>query len=160
MSRTATNPRGGSGPDGRHTIVTFTATVIVVATLSVAGVQTLLLVWLFGEHRKRRRAEEALRERLAEAQAQLVTITHLDRRAAIGEVSGAITHELNQPLEAILHNAEPARDARSRHGVVRRTAPHLRRHPPHRPAPPASFSGFAPCCVRKSSIPSPSTSTR
>ena len=100
MSRTATNPRGGGA------VVTFTGTVIVVATLSVLAMQTLLLVWLLGEQRRRRRAEETVRERLAEAQAQLVTITHLDRRAAIGEVSGAITHELNQPLEAILHNAE------------------------------------------------------
>jgi two-component system sensor kinase FixL len=37
-----------------------------------------------------------------------LTIAHLDRRAAIGEVTTAITHELNQPLEAILHNAEAA----------------------------------------------------
>ena len=115
MSRTATNRRGGLGPRERHawvsdsggvTIMTLTGTVMVVATLVVIGVQSLLLAWLLGEHRKRRRAEESVRERLAEAQAQLVTITHLDRRAAIGEVSSAITHELNQPLEAILHNAE------------------------------------------------------
>ena len=64
--------------------------------VSAAAVQTLLIVWLLIEHRRRRR----------EARLQLITITHLDRRAAIGEVTSAITHQLNQPLEAILHNAE------------------------------------------------------
>ena len=46
-------------------------------------------------------------ERLAESAGVLVVMTHLGLAGAvIGEVSGAITHELNQPLEAILHNAE------------------------------------------------------
>ena len=64
--------------------------------VSAAAVQTLLIVWLLVERRRRRH----------EARIQLLTITHLDRRAAIGEVTSAITHQLNQPLEAILHNAE------------------------------------------------------
>ena len=72
----------------------------------VAALQALLIGWLLLEHRQRRRAEVEVGRRLQEARAQLVTITHLDRRAAMGEVTAAITHELNQPLEAILHNAE------------------------------------------------------
>jgi C4-dicarboxylate-specific signal transduction histidine kinase len=69
-------------------------------------VQTLVIIGLAVEHRRRRRAEIEARTLLEEARSHLMTITHLDRRAAIGEVTAAITHELNQPLEAILHNAE------------------------------------------------------
>jgi C4-dicarboxylate-specific signal transduction histidine kinase len=73
---------------------------------SLVSMQTLLIGWLLVEHRQRRRAEVEVERRVSEARAQLVMITHLDRRAAMGEVTAAITHELNQPLEAILHNAE------------------------------------------------------
>jgi C4-dicarboxylate-specific signal transduction histidine kinase len=78
----------------------------VVGAAAVVALQTALIAWLLLEHGRRRRAEVEVAARLREVQAQLVTITHLDRRAAIGEVTAAITHELNQPLEAILHNAE------------------------------------------------------
>jgi signal transduction histidine kinase len=78
----------------------------IVAGVTVIVVQATLIWWLLAEHRQRRRAEVEVEERLQEARIQLVTITHLDRRAAMGEVTAAITHELNQPLEAILHNAE------------------------------------------------------
>ncbi len=77
-----------------------------IAFAAVAALQALLVGWILVEHRQRRRAEVEVGRRLQEARAQLVTITHLDRRAAMGEVTAAITHELNQPLEAILHNAE------------------------------------------------------
>ena len=69
-------------------------------------VQALLVGWLLVEHRRRRRAEAEVGRCLYEARLQLATITHLDRRAAMGEVTSAIAHEINQPLEAILHNAE------------------------------------------------------
>jgi C4-dicarboxylate-specific signal transduction histidine kinase len=75
-----------------------------IATL--IAVQTGLIGWLLVEHRQRRRAEIELGQRLQEARTELVTIAHLDRRAVVGEVTAAITHELTQPLEAILHNAE------------------------------------------------------
>jgi signal transduction histidine kinase len=68
--------------------------------------QVVCIGWLMVEHRRRCRAEWEVGQRLQEVRTQLVTITHLDRRAAMGEVTAAITHELNQPLEAILHNAE------------------------------------------------------
>jgi C4-dicarboxylate-specific signal transduction histidine kinase len=77
-----------------------------IALGAVGFLQTLLIGWLLIEHRQRRRAELEVTRRLQETRAQLVTITHLDRRAVVGEVTAAITHELNQPLEAILHNAE------------------------------------------------------
>jgi two-component system sensor kinase FixL len=43
-----------------------------------------------------------------EAQVRLRQLAHLSRVAAIGEISGAIAHEVNQPLSAILGNAEAA----------------------------------------------------
>ena len=44
-----------------------------------------------------------------EAQEQRILLTHLSRVATLGELSGGIAHELNQPLTAILSNAQAAR---------------------------------------------------
>ena len=49
----------------------------------------------------RRRAEAA-------AQRHLTEIAHLDRVAGMGQLASAIAHELNQPLTAILTNAQAA----------------------------------------------------
>ena len=43
-----------------------------------------------------------------EARAQRQQLTHLTRVATVGELSGALAHELNQPLTAILSNAQAA----------------------------------------------------
>ena len=45
-----------------------------------------------------------------EAELQRREIARLMRQSALGELSGAIAHELNQPLTAILSNAEAAHD--------------------------------------------------
>jgi PAS domain S-box-containing protein len=45
----------------------------------------------------------------AEAQARRAELAHLTRVSLLGELSGAIAHELNQPLTAILANAQAAR---------------------------------------------------
>ena len=50
---------------------------------------------------ERRRAEQVIA-------AQRRQLTHLGRVAVLGELSGAIAHELNQPLTAILANARAA----------------------------------------------------
>jgi PAS domain S-box-containing protein len=49
-------------------------------------------------------------QRLAELEAreQRQQLTHLNRVATVGELSGALAHELNQPLTAILSNAQAA----------------------------------------------------
>ena len=70
----------------------------VIAALSVAVIQTLLIGGLVFERRRRRRAE-------LEARRQVVIMSHLDRRAAMGELATSLAHELNQPLNAILQNA-------------------------------------------------------
>jgi two-component system sensor kinase FixL len=43
-----------------------------------------------------------------EANEQRLQLTHLSRVAMLGELSGGIAHELNQPLTAILSNAQAA----------------------------------------------------
>lgn len=80
----------------------------IVGAMVMVSVQSLLIGWLLVERRHRRRAEVEAREHLEKARQHLVAMTHLDRRAAMGEVTAAIAHELNQPIEAILHNAEAA----------------------------------------------------
>jgi signal transduction histidine kinase len=44
----------------------------------------------------------------AEAELQRQEVTHLTRVSVLGELSGAIAHEVNQPLTAILSNAQAA----------------------------------------------------
>lgn len=50
---------------------------------------------------ERRRAEEEIAQQHSE-------LMHLSRVAVLGELSGALAHELNQPLAAILSNAQAA----------------------------------------------------
>jgi len=52
----------------------------------------------------------ALKSAESEAELQRRQVTHLMRQSMLGELSGAIAHELNQPLAAILSNAETAQD--------------------------------------------------
>ena len=44
----------------------------------------------------------------AEAELQRQEVAHLMRVSVLGELSGAIAHEVNQPLTAILSNAQAA----------------------------------------------------
>jgi C4-dicarboxylate-specific signal transduction histidine kinase len=59
----------------------------------------------------------ARRQAQMEIEEQRRELSHLARVAVLGQLSGAFAHELNQPLTAILSNAETAREV-------------LRRHPP------------------------------
>src|SRR5262249_36288425 len=67
----------------------------------VVLLQSALIAALLYEHQRRRRAE-------VEARARLNELAHLNRQATAGELSAAIAHEVNQPLGAILSNAETA----------------------------------------------------
>jgi len=60
--------------------------------------QSLLIAGLFYEHRRRRQAEVQASRRMAE-------LAHMNRSAAIGQMSASIVHEINQPLAAIVMNA-------------------------------------------------------
>jgi len=58
-----------------------------------------------------------LRRMEREAQDHRKEVTHLTRVAMLGELSGALAHELNQPLTAILSNAQAAQRLLSRSPV-------------------------------------------
>ena len=68
---------------------------------SVVLVQALMIAILLRERRLRFVAEVEARQRMSE-------LAHLNRRATAGEMSVSLAHELNQPLAAILINAEAA----------------------------------------------------
>jgi signal transduction histidine kinase len=63
--------------------------------------QTLLIASLLLQRRRRRAAELNL-------QAQRVQLLHASRLAVAGELTASIAHEINQPLGAILSNADAA----------------------------------------------------
>lgn len=73
----------------------------VMAALGIVLLQAALISWLLFERHRRRRAELSSRRRLME-------VIHLNRIATAGALSASIAHELNQPLGAILSNAEAA----------------------------------------------------
>jgi signal transduction histidine kinase len=72
------------------------------ASLAVTLVLSVLAGTLWLEHRRRRRAE-------VKARSYLATMAHMDRRAAMANLTAALAHELHQPLGAILRNSEAAK---------------------------------------------------
>ncbi|MGA8055552.1 MAG: ATP-binding protein, partial [Burkholderiales bacterium] len=79
--------------EGHWKEATLAATVFLLQTGLIAG--------LLAERRRRRLAE------LAE-QKQRFELAHASRLAIAGELTGSIAHEINQPLGAILSNADAA----------------------------------------------------
>jgi signal transduction histidine kinase len=69
--------------------------------LAIIAAQATLIVALFSQRRRRRLAEEA-------EQAQRAALGRAARLATAGELTGAIAHEINQPLGAILTNTDTA----------------------------------------------------
>jgi len=80
---------------------------------SVMLVQALMITILLRERRLRFVAEVEARQRMSE-------LAHMNRRATAGEMSVSLAHELNQPLAAILINAETAQQ------ILRHPTPDLR----------------------------------
>lgn len=73
----------------------------VLIALAVMLVQAGLIAGLVVERRRRKLAVQA-------EQKQRYELVHASRVAVVGELTGAIAHEINQPLGAILSNAEAA----------------------------------------------------
>jgi signal transduction histidine kinase len=73
---------------------------VLLAVAIIVG-QTLLIAYVLWQSRQRRKAE-------AETAEQRREVAHLMRVSTLGELSGAIAHEINQPLTAILSNAQAA----------------------------------------------------
>jgi C4-dicarboxylate-specific signal transduction histidine kinase len=74
-----------------------------IAVVAVVVLQALLISILLFERQRRSRAE-------AEARRRLLEVAHLNRVAAVSAMSASVTHEINQPLGAILSNAEAAEE--------------------------------------------------
>jgi signal transduction histidine kinase len=68
-------------------------------TITIVLVQAGLILVLLREHRRRQFAEVESQQRMAE-------LAHVNRISTAGELASSIAHELNQPLGAILTNAE------------------------------------------------------
>lgn len=68
---------------------------------TVVLVQAVLIALLLNEHRRRAFAE-------VQAAKQSAELAHANRYAMAGELTASIAHEINQPLGAILTNAETA----------------------------------------------------
>jgi two-component system sensor kinase FixL len=60
-----------------------------------------------------------------EAQQQRLELMHLSRVAMLGELSGALAHELNQPLTAILSNAQAAQRLLARDRIDAQDLPEI-----------------------------------
>jgi signal transduction histidine kinase len=73
----------------------------IVAVAAALVIETGLIAWLLIERRSRRRAEKESRQRRRE-------LAHAARLSTLGELTASISHEINQPLGAILANAEVA----------------------------------------------------
>jgi len=86
--------------------------------------QAALIAWLLFERRHRRLAEQAI-------QKQRFELAHASRLAVVGELTGSIAHEINQPLGAILSNADAAElmleSAADRRGELREILADIRR---------------------------------
>ncbi|MGY8704625.1 ATP-binding protein [Bradyrhizobium sp. 18BD] len=91
---------------------------------SVVLVQALMISILLRERRLRFVAEVEARQRMSE-------LAHMNRRATAGEMTASIAHELNQPLAAILINAETAQQMLKNPapdlGEIRNILDHIRR---------------------------------
>jgi signal transduction histidine kinase len=81
---------------------------LIIAIIAVIVLQSGLLTALIIQGARRRRTEAALRASESQAETQRREIAHMSRVLVLGELTGAIAHELNQPLTAILANAEAA----------------------------------------------------
>ena len=66
--------------------------------LAIAGFTLADLVALFASVLRRKRAEEVLRQARAD-------LAHIQRVTTMGELAASITHEVNQPLGAMVNNA-------------------------------------------------------
>jgi len=73
----------------------------IIGALLIFALQAAMIAGLLVQRRRRRRAE-------TELQRQREELAHVTRVATVGALTTSVAHELNQPLGAILSNAEAA----------------------------------------------------
>jgi signal transduction histidine kinase len=73
----------------------------VIAALAIMALQAVLITDLLLERARRRRGETDLRRNREQ-------LAHVNRISTMGELAASLAHELNQPLTAILSNAQAA----------------------------------------------------
>ena len=91
--------------DMRHKAGTLLRAVLSAETVEVAGEPCIIM--MVRDITERKNSERKIVEQRRE-------LAHLGRVALLGELSGALAHELNQPLAAILANARAAERVLSR----------------------------------------------
>jgi C4-dicarboxylate-specific signal transduction histidine kinase len=90
-------------PEDIAALLTFLAISLVVSAL---GSKLRKSYWeLAQENTERKRAEEELREKEASLREAQSSLAHVSRLTTMGELAVSIAHEVNQPLTAILNNA-------------------------------------------------------
>jgi len=74
---------------------------LIAGVFAIVALQGMIITGLLVERRRRLAAE-------GESRLRLLELVHLNQSATAGALSASIAHELNQPLGAILNNAEAA----------------------------------------------------
>ena len=74
---------------------------VILISFGVFLAQALTITGLLAQRRQRRQAEEKILTQRTE-------LAHLTRVSTVGQLTSALTHELNQPLGAILRNTDTA----------------------------------------------------
>jgi signal transduction histidine kinase len=77
----------------------------IIAGFSICILQALLITGLLANLVKRHRAERSLKQAEEEARRHREQINLLSRVSLLGEMTASLAHELNQPLSAIISNA-------------------------------------------------------
>jgi signal transduction histidine kinase len=77
----------------------------IIGGLSICILEALLITGLLANLVKRHRAERSLKQAEEEARHHREQINLLSRVSLLGEMTASLTHELNQPLSAIITNA-------------------------------------------------------
>jgi len=78
---------------------------LIISVVSICGLQALLIAGLLVNLIRRRRAESSLTKAEEEAHRHREQINLLSRVSLLGEMTASLAHELNQPLSAIVSNA-------------------------------------------------------
>ena len=80
----------------------------IAAAIALLILQAALIAGLVLQRARKRRAEAERKRAEAELLHTRAELTHMTRVFTLGELSASLAHELNQPLTAILSNAQAA----------------------------------------------------